>query len=376
MSDLAPFVAAVIRDKVVSDLQTEIEQLRNELYVERYKSKTVAITGPNGTPVYACAQFDLHGNFDNSPELWKVEFVRNNNTDDDDGDEHFDDDNNSNNHHDNFDVDDDAASLVTVRRRGDGNSTRTSTTTETTRRRMRSTNQPSNPNSSTTNNRSVCTLNNLYDMEVRIGGICKARFATSLNGNGVAAEGFVNDIYNNYCPIQKSGKVSIWFASGIWLTINIGPSIERDRYASLRDYDLSGPNLLNTLLEFWNNNPNTIVEFLEVSFMICHVNEAMERWNLLGPRGTRATRGRQRGGGGEEASPPTMSPSATSNALNNGSTTTPTGTTNASNSNTTDDGFLQEGRHHQFLLQSDDDDDSSSDDEYEHDYDEFNEIVI
>ena len=320
MSDLAPFVAAAIRDKVVTDLQVEINTLRQQLAIERYKSKTVAITGPNGIPVYATAQFDINGNFDNSPELWKVEFQQQRG-------QHQSQQQNNNDHHDvnqqdgGGDGNDHAANVDSINNNNDNvmndtdGSTAVSSTTNAAAGNTGATptsNTATAPNTPTTPTpTSICTLNNLYDMEVRIGGICKARFATSLSGNGVTVEGFVNDIYNNYNSNNQTGKVSIWFASGIWLTISIGPAIDRDRYASLRDYDLSGPNLLNTLIDICsfndnnttttnnnignanNNNNNinignnarsngidTIVEFVEVSFMICHVNEAMERWNL------------------------------------------------------------------------------------------------
>lgn len=49
MSDLAPFVAATLRDKVLSELLEENRKLREEKHSLEY----VEITGPNREPVYA-----------------------------------------------------------------------------------------------------------------------------------------------------------------------------------------------------------------------------------------------------------------------------------------------------------------------------------
>jgi len=54
MSDLAPFVAATIRDKVVMDLKEENDKLREQLR-QRW---AIEISGAEGTPVYATGQFD------------------------------------------------------------------------------------------------------------------------------------------------------------------------------------------------------------------------------------------------------------------------------------------------------------------------------
>lgn len=55
MSDLAPFVAAALRDKVVNDIQEENKKLM-ELYANR--AKQVRVTGAHGTPVYAMGSID------------------------------------------------------------------------------------------------------------------------------------------------------------------------------------------------------------------------------------------------------------------------------------------------------------------------------
>jgi hypothetical protein len=49
MSDLAPFVAAAIKNKVVHDMRKEIGGLKLQLS----RMQEIEVTGPNGTPVYA-----------------------------------------------------------------------------------------------------------------------------------------------------------------------------------------------------------------------------------------------------------------------------------------------------------------------------------
>jgi hypothetical protein len=62
-----PFPAALLKDKVIIEMKEEIEALGEEVK----KSRTVAITGPNGTPVYCQGQFD-EGEYPVNPNLWKV----------------------------------------------------------------------------------------------------------------------------------------------------------------------------------------------------------------------------------------------------------------------------------------------------------------
>ncbi len=68
MSDLAPFVAAALRDKVIYELLEENKKLR-----ERARfGMTVEVTGPEGQPVYARGQFDENGEVHENPNLWRV----------------------------------------------------------------------------------------------------------------------------------------------------------------------------------------------------------------------------------------------------------------------------------------------------------------
>jgi hypothetical protein len=85
MSDLAKFVAAAIRDKVVLDLQHENAILKKQLYqVQKQLAKvhTVAITGPMCSPIYAQGELDRNGKqvgrYDDCPR-WFVDLHQTNN---------------------------------------------------------------------------------------------------------------------------------------------------------------------------------------------------------------------------------------------------------------------------------------------------------
>ena len=69
---MAPFVAAALRDKVVAEQLEEIEQLRAELR----KARKVAISGPQGTPVYAEGQIEDGYPVDST--RWHVDLVSGN----------------------------------------------------------------------------------------------------------------------------------------------------------------------------------------------------------------------------------------------------------------------------------------------------------
>jgi hypothetical protein len=60
MTDLAPFVASVLRDMVVDELQEEIRQLRVRLAASIGSSRTVSISGVNGE-IYAEGHVDEDG---------------------------------------------------------------------------------------------------------------------------------------------------------------------------------------------------------------------------------------------------------------------------------------------------------------------------
>ena len=74
MSDLAPSVAAAIRDKVVKELQEENnqndnERLRNVTQELVNFADLVTVTGSGGSPIYCCGRKDTTIEYDN-PITW------------------------------------------------------------------------------------------------------------------------------------------------------------------------------------------------------------------------------------------------------------------------------------------------------------------
>jgi hypothetical protein len=75
MSDLAPFVASVLRDMVVIDLQEEIRQLRARLSATTGSSRTVSISGVNGE-IIAEGHLDEDGHpREDEPTFWQVDLT-------------------------------------------------------------------------------------------------------------------------------------------------------------------------------------------------------------------------------------------------------------------------------------------------------------
>mmetsp|Transcript_29564 Transcript_29564/g.54174 ORF Transcript_29564/g.54174 Transcript_29564/m.54174 type:complete len:242 (-) Transcript_29564:306-1031(-) len=71
MSDLAPFVAATLRDKVVDDLMKENAALQQKLS----RTQKIEVTGPNGAPVYATGMLD-QGEYGGGGTSWRVNLER------------------------------------------------------------------------------------------------------------------------------------------------------------------------------------------------------------------------------------------------------------------------------------------------------------
>jgi hypothetical protein len=74
MSDLGPFVAAHLRDKIIADLLEENKQLKTQLR----SARRILITGPGGSPVYAEEDFS-NGRYDPTEmpgEWWEVPFAK------------------------------------------------------------------------------------------------------------------------------------------------------------------------------------------------------------------------------------------------------------------------------------------------------------
>jgi hypothetical protein len=75
MSDLAPFVASVLRDNVVAELQEENRQLRARLAASTGSSRTVSISGVNGE-IIAEGHLDDDGHLrPESADYWQVELT-------------------------------------------------------------------------------------------------------------------------------------------------------------------------------------------------------------------------------------------------------------------------------------------------------------
>ena len=72
MTDMAPFVAAVLKDRVMSDLISELNLLR----AWKHDSEDVKITGPDCKPIYARGNLKKDGsNYNNeafNEPMWKV----------------------------------------------------------------------------------------------------------------------------------------------------------------------------------------------------------------------------------------------------------------------------------------------------------------
>ena len=71
MSDLAPFVAAALRDKACNDLLEENRALQKT----QTEARTVEITGPDGTPVFAKGMIH-EGEYQSGGERWSVKMTQ------------------------------------------------------------------------------------------------------------------------------------------------------------------------------------------------------------------------------------------------------------------------------------------------------------
>lgn len=69
MSDLAPFLAAAIRDKNVMDLQEELRIERETNWKLQQELRVIRVTGPGGFPVYAERHFQYAKNRHNGEWL-------------------------------------------------------------------------------------------------------------------------------------------------------------------------------------------------------------------------------------------------------------------------------------------------------------------
>jgi hypothetical protein len=77
MSDLAPFVASILRDVVVDELQEEIRQLRARLSASIGSSRSISISGVDGE-IYAEGHLDDDGHYregDTEQVYWQVDLT-------------------------------------------------------------------------------------------------------------------------------------------------------------------------------------------------------------------------------------------------------------------------------------------------------------
>ena len=72
MSDLAPFVAAVLKDRTVADLKDENVELREQRDGQRDGRLVVQITGPGGTPIHYEASL-ANGYSSGGGESWTID---------------------------------------------------------------------------------------------------------------------------------------------------------------------------------------------------------------------------------------------------------------------------------------------------------------
>lgn len=195
MSDLAPFVAATLRDKVVQDLMEEVEAMRKQIR----QSRCVEITGPDGTPVYALAQFE-DGGYGANSNLWDVIF-------------------------------------------------------------------------SEENQALPCPLSMLEGIEIRLGGVCKAKFT-----DNSVFETLLDDDSRDY----ENGKAAhIYFcgSSNLWLGIMIDGWPRQGWQATINE-DLGPDELWSHLVQnVAVENPNKTVTFSSIRFVARNVSGVIQSLN-------------------------------------------------------------------------------------------------
>jgi hypothetical protein len=192
MSDLAPFVVAVLKDKVTADLLQENEELQCKLR----NSRKVSITGPGGTPVYAEGQFE-EGRHAENPNLWEVDLH-------------------------------DVAGIT-------------------------------------------CPLPNLINIEVRLGGVCKASF---VNGDH---QGFADGEFDEQ---ERTGPVNFFFSGSgrLWLNVLVAPFASAAAYSEIASMD--GDDMVSFLCENLDVANTMSAKFVLVKFVIESVSGAIDSLNL------------------------------------------------------------------------------------------------
>jgi hypothetical protein len=195
MSDLAPFVAAVLYDKVLAETKQEVDRLSEQLQ----KSRAVQMISANGT-VYAEGQFE-EGCFNGDSNLWMVRLHK---------------------------------------------------------------------------QLAPCPLSDLTNVQICIGGICKADFgASSAVREAVAGEA------NRY--IDGWGYINFSFVGTGFLCVRVGPSPSEEVFLSQLggDIDIDEENMASYLAqEVAVNHPLLSVNFGMVFFLTNAVKGAIQNLNL------------------------------------------------------------------------------------------------
>jgi hypothetical protein len=198
MSDLAPFVASVLYDRVLAETKQEVDHLSEQLQ----KTRAVQIISANGT-VYAEGQFE-DGSYGGNPNLWLVNLPK---------------------------------------------------------------------------QLASCPLSDLADVEICLGGICKADFSF-----GSIVEGWVGT--DGYTYVDGWAYINFCFggAGNCWLWVKVGPfPSEEDFFAQLgRDTDMvdaehMAPYLTRSVAAI---HPELSVTFEKVIFFVSAVKGFIQNLDL------------------------------------------------------------------------------------------------
>lgn len=215
MSDLAPFVAAAIRDKVVVELKEENDRLRQLLRDLR----KVEITGTGGSPVYATAQFDDHGDYDVNPNLWHVKLM----------------------------------------------------TPSVQHRRQQ---QPSGKDDEGALPR--CALADLLNVEIRLGGITR----TSFDHFAYTFEGYL-DAYDgeeeSENGIAKFKTFNFCFAKNFWITLVVHGWPSDEVEIDEDEWDPDGEEVMEFFADIAETNPCPTVTFQGVSFFVSQYRSLIDQ---------------------------------------------------------------------------------------------------
>jgi hypothetical protein len=192
MSDLAPFVAAVLYDKVLAETKQEVDRLSEQLQ----KSLAVQMISANGT-VYAEGQFE-EGCFNGDSNFWIVRMHK---------------------------------------------------------------------------QLASCPLSDLTNVQICIGGICKADFGANSTVRGAVAGEY----------IDGCGYINFSFVGTGFLCVRVGPSPSEEVFLSQLggDIDIDEENMASYLAqEVAVNHPLLSVNFGMVFFLTNAVKGAIQNLNL------------------------------------------------------------------------------------------------